>query len=189
MIRSRQKKKEQRKRVYIKKRFQNRFLIRYVLILVFGGVLFVALTLFYTQGTLTTSFANSRLSIQNTSFAILPSVVYITVLTVILIGLMAAMLTLFMSHKIAGPMYRFEKEIKRIADGDLKQPVQIRKGDQLQELSTSLNDMIDNLSENLKDIRSAVSQAAANENLPADSRKNFLKMNELINSRFKLQDS
>ena len=63
----------------------------------------MALTLFYTQGTLTTSFANSRLSIQSTSFAILPSVVYITVLTVAIIGLLAGVLTLFMSHKIAGP--------------------------------------------------------------------------------------
>ena len=46
------------------------------------------------------------------------------------------------SHKFAGPLYRFEKIIERVAAGDLTQHITIRKGDELFELKDHLNHMI-----------------------------------------------
>ncbi|MFU8768124.1 MAG: hypothetical protein ACNA7H_00155, partial [Desulfotignum sp.] len=65
--------KNLRRQYFIKKDFQTRFIARFILVLIIGGVISVGLTLLTTRGTLTTSFVDSRLVIQNTPLVILPS--------------------------------------------------------------------------------------------------------------------
>ena len=104
-----------RRQYYIKKDFQARFIVKFVIILVAGGILSVGLTFLNTQDTLTAVYANSKLTIQNTSLAIMPSVVFTMLITTLVLGLVVVAVTLLVSHKIAGPMFRFEKDIQRIA--------------------------------------------------------------------------
>ncbi|MBU0971753.1 MAG: hypothetical protein KKC20_13950 [Proteobacteria bacterium] len=126
-----------RKQRFINPGFQARFIVTFCLILILGGGITIALTLFNTQDTLTSSFTNSKLVIQNTSLAIMPSVIYTTLITTALIGLVVILVTLLVFHKIVGPIFRFEKDIERVTRGDLKSRITIRKGDQFQELAMS----------------------------------------------------
>ena len=142
-----------RRQYYINKDFQTRFIIKFVLILVAGGLLTVGLTFLNTQDTLTAVYANSKLTIQNTALAIMPSVGFTTIITTLALGLVVIVVTLLVSHKIAGPMFRFEKDITRIAQGDLKSRIRIRKGDQFQELAESLNYMIQSLSNRMNAVK------------------------------------
>ena len=50
-------------------------------------------------------------------------------------------LTLFVSHKISGPLYRLTKEIEKIKEGDLKANFTTRKNDQLKGLSVAFAEM------------------------------------------------
>ena len=43
------------------------------------------------------------------------------------------------THRIAGPVYRFEKHLERLARGEKPGPCRIRKGDELQELCQWIN--------------------------------------------------
>ena len=144
-----------RRQYYIKKDFQARFIVKFVIILVAGGILSVGLTFLNTQDTLTAVYANSKLTIQNTSLAIMPSVVFTMLITTLVLGLVVVAVTLLVSHKIAGPMFRFEKDIQRIASGDLQSRIQIRKGDQFQELAVCLNQMVEGLAGKLTEVRQA----------------------------------
>ncbi|MEF3279528.1 MAG: methyl-accepting chemotaxis protein [Elusimicrobiota bacterium] len=49
------------------------------------------------------------------------------------------------SHKIAGPIYKFEKSCQKIAEGDLTHRVYLRKGDSLIELQDAFNNMMEKL--------------------------------------------
>lgn len=142
-----------RRQYYIKKDFQARFIARFFGILVLGGLISVALTFANNRDTLTAVYANSRLMIQNTSLAIMPSVIFTTIITTLVISLVAVVVTLLVSHKIAGPMFRFEKDIQRITGGDLKSRIHIRKGDQFQEMAVSLNEMVQSLSDRITEVR------------------------------------
>ncbi|MBA3009307.1 MAG: methyl-accepting chemotaxis protein [Proteobacteria bacterium] len=175
-----------RKQVFINKSFQARFIVKFCLILVLGGLISIGLTLFNTQDTLTSSFTDSKLVIQNTSLAIMPSVIYTTLITTALVGLVVIMVTLLVSHKIAGPMFRFEKDIDRISKGDLKSRISIRKGDQFKEVATSLNAMIESLNKNLSDIQTDVTALAEKQDLPEALHREIVHLNEKINTRFKL---
>ena len=54
-------------------------------------------------------------------------------------------LSIFLSHRIAGPVYRFEKSVRAISSGDLSFQIKLRKTDELKDLADDINKMIGNL--------------------------------------------
>ena len=62
---------------------------------------------------------------------------------------------IFISHKIAGPMYRIEKSAEAIRDGDLSVSFKIRKGDEMKETANALEDMVESLQADFVKIKAA----------------------------------
>ncbi|MEA1969039.1 MAG: methyl-accepting chemotaxis protein [Thermodesulfobacteriota bacterium] len=145
--------KFKRRQVYIDKSFQTRFILKFCVILLIGGCLSIGITYFTTSDTITSTFSNSRLVIENTSTAILPSVIFTNLITTGVVILIAVVVILFVSHKIAGPMYRFDKDIQRISQGDFKNHIHIRNGDQFKVMAASLNRMIDSLQSRVNSVK------------------------------------
>jgi len=58
----------------------------------------------------------------------------------------------FISHKIAGPLYRFEQSCAEIGRGNLALKVGLRKFDSLSDLREAFNGMTGNLNEKIKKI-------------------------------------
>ncbi|HEX2957258.1 MAG TPA: hypothetical protein VHO70_10530 [Chitinispirillaceae bacterium] len=52
------------------------------------------------------------------------------------------LLTVFFSHKVAGPIYRFEKACNSVIEGDYTSEIKLRKGDEMQNLALLLNEAI-----------------------------------------------
>jgi len=147
-----------RRQYFINRKFQIVFILKFFMVLVLGGILSVVITLITTQATLTTSFSGSRLIIEKTSFAILPSVIFTNVITTGVIGLLAILVTLLASHKIAGPMFRFEHDLKNIAAGDLSNKIHIRNGDQFSSVAVNLNDMVGNINSKIREVQHELEQ-------------------------------
>jgi methyl-accepting chemotaxis protein len=55
------------------------------------------------------------------------------------------LISLFVSHRFAGPVYRFEKSAQTVATGDLTHRVSLRTGDELVELQEEFNHMVGSL--------------------------------------------
>lgn len=137
--------KYQRRNYFIKKEFQFEFILKFCLILLAGIILSTCLVFIFSQDTLTSSFNDARLVIENTGQAILPVILITNLVTLALITLAAIVVTLFISHRIAGPMFRFEKDLKQVAKGDLNLRVHLRKKDQFSEMARSFNEMVASL--------------------------------------------
>jgi len=58
-------------------------------------------------------------------------------------------------HKIAGPLYRFEKTAEAVSDGNLRVDFHIRKDDALHETASSLNGMIRSLHRDIESLKKA----------------------------------
>ncbi len=130
-----------RKTFYIKKEFQFKFIMKFCLIILAGVIISTGLLFLFSQETLTSSFENSRLVIKNTGIAILPSIIITNLITLGIICIAAIAVTLFISHRIAGPMFRFEKDLEKISNGDLSVSINLRKKDQFSEMALALNNM------------------------------------------------
>ncbi len=157
---SENKQAHKRRQVYIKKAFQFRFMLRFGLVILVGVLISTALLMALSQGTLTSSFQDSRLVVRETSMAILPAVLYTNLITLGLISLASIIVTLFVSHKIAGPLYRFELEINQVAEGDLTRKIHLRENDQITDIAKCLNNMTGSLNRKLGEIRHTVDELA-----------------------------
>jgi len=59
---------------------------------------------------------------------------------IMLVVLQIVMMTVFFSHKLAGPVYRFEKACRNVIIGNYNDVIHLRKGDQMLDLSLLLNE-------------------------------------------------
>ena len=84
--------------------------------------------------------------LYNAFLPILSSFFYKLAIYVLFVVLISAVL----SHKMAGPIYRFEQTCKAIAKGDFSQRVHLRKGDQFIELQDEFNKMMDRVEQEIK---------------------------------------
>ena len=65
---------------------------------------------------------------------------------------------IFLSHKIAGPLYRFEKSANAIKEGNLRASFRIRKGDELQETAAVLEEMAKSLRHDIEKIKHGIAR-------------------------------
>ena len=184
------KKTYKRRQYFIKKEFQFRFILRFCLLILIGGMLSTGLILYFSQGNLTSLFSNSRLVVTDTAMFILPAVLYTNLVTIAIISLSMIAVTLFVSHKIAGPLFRLEKDINVIAEGNLTYTVNLRKGDQLRELSVDINHMTTSLNNKITKIQADVERimiSASNQDTPEWFQQKLQNLHERIGQNFKLQ--
>jgi len=57
----------------------------------------------------------------------------------LLVALLAALQAILSSHRLVGPMYRFEKMVQELISGNYKMRIRIRKRDQFKEMEGYLN--------------------------------------------------
>lgn len=141
-----------RKQHFIKKKFQFNFILKFCVLIIVGSAISTGLLYYFSKDTLTSSYHGSRLVVTTTASAILPGVIYTNLITLILISIAAIVVTLYISHKIAGPLYRFEIDLKEIATGNLTKKIFLREADQAKDMADSLNQMVVALREKVADI-------------------------------------
>jgi methyl-accepting chemotaxis protein len=150
-----------RRQVYIKKQFQFRFILKFCMILLAGVLVSTALLFLFSQDTLTSSFSHSRLEIKSTGEAMLPAIIYTNLISLALILVTTIMVTLYISHKIAGPIFRLESEIRRIGEGNLSTTVTLRNKDQMLEFAQRVNEMTSGLHRRVSEVQRQVDEIAA----------------------------
>jgi methyl-accepting chemotaxis protein len=72
---------------------------------------------------------------------------------VIILAVLIFLAGIFISHKIAGPMYRIEKSAEAIHQGDLRVNFNIRKGDEMRDTAGALESMVETLHDDVKQIK------------------------------------
>lgn len=145
-----------RKTVFIKKRFQADFSIKFLAIIVIESVLAAGLFYYLSRGTLTAGYSGAVLTIARTRDFFLPTLLLsdLVILAVTALGGMA--LLVFVSHRLAGPLYRFEKSLGEIAGGDLTHRFSLRENDEMKEMGERLNDFSSKMDDAVFAVQDAV---------------------------------
>lgn len=144
---------EKRRIYFIEKRFQANFILKFCVLVAIGGLLTIGILYFLAKHSTTVSFVNSRVVVCTTADFILPILIQTVAIVTILVGLGTILVTLFVSHKIAGPLYRFKKVIHALTEGDFSSDFRIRHLDQLQDLADVFNKMIVKVRTELKGLK------------------------------------
>jgi len=73
---------------------------------------------------------------------LLNSLLWVFGIGVMLVIIQVVLLTIFFSHKVAGPVYRFEKVCHNIIDGNYTDQIQLRRGDEMKNLAVLFNEAL-----------------------------------------------
>jgi nitrogen fixation/metabolism regulation signal transduction histidine kinase len=87
------------------------------------------------------SGGDSKINRDKNVRAIIWSMMFILLPGLLLAIVQLVFLTVFFSHKIAGPVFRLEIACKRIIDGDYKEEIYLRDGDKMKNLAGLFNQM------------------------------------------------
>ncbi len=152
---------DRRKNYFINRKFQAGFIIKFCVLVIMGTAISGGVVYWMSRSTVTSTFENSRLVIKSTADFILPSVLLSSAFVVIAIGIAAIAITLFTSHRIAGPLYRIEKDLEELARGNLNVHFNLRKNDEIKVLADTLNDMTGLFRRNILNASKAISELEA----------------------------
>ncbi len=178
-----------RRILFIDKDFQAKFIAKFCMIVVISSVLVVALLLFLSKNFTTVAIENTQVVVKNTSDFILPIIIETVSIVTVFTALAVIILTLLVSHKIAGPLYRLKKEIDVFKAGYLAANFKTRKSDQLKELAASLCEMGNSLASKHIELKNKLAGLKASLQNPDDDKGAILrKLNELeqVLSYFKI---
>lgn len=130
----------------IKKRLQLRMLVKIWSIIFLTLLLTSIIFYFYSDINVGKSYRLFHVKANNFLDFLFP-VLLAGFFSSIVLGFLAAA---FFPYAIAGPLYRIEKELVDIGNGNLKKKIKLRKGDELKDLADSINIMIEGLRDKIK---------------------------------------
>lgn len=140
-----------KRRIYfIEKEFQTKFMLKFFSLVAIGGLITVGALYLATMQSNTVAFVDSRVVVKTTADFLLPLAIQTVIIVTVIVSIAALVVTLFVSHKIAGPLYRLKKVMASLEKGDFSGDFRLRHYDQLQDIAGAFNSMIVNTKERLK---------------------------------------
>ena len=129
-----------------------------ILLLMFLTAGFCSYAIYYTT---MISFGDKLANVypQGQLVSIVNSVNFRILISIIVISPLVGCLGIYLSHKIAGPIYRIEKSLSTMAAGDLSSHITLRRGDEMISLADSVNRLTDSLALSITTEKSHIDNA------------------------------
>ena len=160
-----------RKQYLVAKKFQLKY-VGLILLLMFLTAAMCSYVVYYTAmilmgEKLANVYPQGRLIsiVKSVNFRILLSVIFITPFV--------AVIGIFLSHRIAGPIFRMEKFLYDMASGNLASRITLRQNDELTTLANGINNLAESMSSSIsvqKALVNSISDNIANIKKAIDSK-------------------
>jgi methyl-accepting chemotaxis protein len=163
-----------RRNFFIKKDLQGKYMFSFFIFLVAGSVIFTLIFSLLASNTMTIVYDNYKLQIGKTPLMLIKEILSAQWIFIVAGGFLFVVLSMFLTHRFAGPIFRFEKSIEEMTKGNLNFRIYLRAKDEGKELAEKINILIDMLSSDIKEMR-RLSEEVNNKLMEAD---NSLKENK-----------
>ena len=133
----------------VKREFQMWLLVRILGVVIVSALAAVFILYLYSRQEISTTFYSAHIQLRRVSDLLFPVIAVGGVIS-LLSGLVLA---LFLPQKLAGPVYRIQKGLAVIKEGDLTEKIVLRKNDTLKDLAESVNETTASLRERIEEIK------------------------------------
>jgi methyl-accepting chemotaxis protein len=145
-------KRYKRRKLLIKKDFQGRLIFGCFLFVAGGGLLFNVLLGVLSADATTISQASHDFQIDQTPLLLVKQILTTNWFLIIIGSVFMMVASLFLSHRIAGPMFRFESTLDNMKKGQLDNIIHLRDKDEGKELAHKINELNSQLSQSFRAI-------------------------------------
>lgn len=150
-----------RRTLFIEKAFQFRLIAKMTALAVVGTALTGGLLYFLADREFGRAFYSAHYQARNSWELLLPAVLASSFVGMCLVAAAAVILTLYDSHRIGGPLYRFRANLKAVGEGDLTLVTRLREKDELQALTDAMNEMTGGLRDKVRAVSNAAGELGA----------------------------
>lgn len=148
MIRNRR-----RRNYFIKKDLQGKFIFSFFIFVLAGGFLLMAIFSLLSANTLTIVYHNESLHLGKTPLILFKDIIGAHWIFVLTGGVLVVVASMFLTHRVAGPIYRFEKSMEEMNRRNFDFEVRLRKKDEGKELARMFNELNTMLSSQLGEMK------------------------------------
>ncbi len=173
------------KNFFIKESFQGKIILAFFLAVTIGCLFFITIFGFFSADTMTISYENSDLKFGQTPMMLLQNAIAANWIFLIICGTLLVIVAIIGSHRIAGPLYRFEKTLDSMMAKDLGDTIHLRGKDEGKDLAEKINLFNKALSEDIKMLNrrcSAVNDLINQYNSLSSSKLSIDEMNSICNA-------
>jgi len=142
--------KHKRRNFFIKKNFQGRLILGYFLFVTGGCLLFTLILAAFSADTLTIVYQNHDLQFGQTPLMLVKKLLAAQWVFVVLGGSLIVLAALFITHRMAGPVFRLERALDNMNSGNLNDTIHLRKKDEGKELASKINTFNHQLSQRIR---------------------------------------
>jgi len=151
-----------RRNYFIKKDLQGKYIFSFFIFVILGSIIFSLIFSMLSANTLTIVYENYNLKIGKTPLILLKEILRTHWIFIITAGLGVVVVSMFLTHRFAGPMYRFEKSFEEMIKGNFNFQVRLREKDEGKELAEMMNQFISMISLNVKEMRHLIDEINRN---------------------------
>jgi methyl-accepting chemotaxis protein len=124
---------------FIKKDFQGRMILAIFVSVVGSCVIFIMLFGLFSADTMTISYSNNSLQMGQTPVMLFKKALTANWVFIVIGGVLLVILAMIGTHRIAGPLFRFEKTLDNMEKGNLSDIIHLRSKDEGKELADKIN--------------------------------------------------
>lgn len=131
--------KRKTKNFFIKKDMQGRFVLAIFLAVIGGCLTFLLLLGLFSADTMTISYTDNDIQVGATPWMLLKNAVAANWIFLVICGTFLVAASMIATHRIAGPLFRFEKALTMMAEGNLADTIYLRGNDEGKDLAEKIN--------------------------------------------------
>jgi len=150
-----------RKNYFIKKELQGRYIFSFFVFVVTGSFFFIVIFGLLSADTLAIVYKNYNLQLGKTPSILFKEIVNAYWIFVVSGGILVVIASMFITHRFAGPLYRFEKSLEEMNKGNLDLEIILRRKDECKELAGMLNNFNSMLSRELRELKTLSCELAS----------------------------
>ncbi len=142
----------------VERDFKLKFGLKFCLFTIVGMLVLSIFVFFVTSESLGGSYRSAIYTIYKLKVNIFPLLFasFYSILILVVITAAIAVISVFFSHKMAGPMVHLERSLEIIGSGDLTRETSLREGDQLLPIADEINSMVRSLNHRARSSRDAL---------------------------------
>lgn len=141
---------------FLKKNFQGKITLTVFLTVIFTCIVFTLLLALFSSDSVTIAYSDNELHMGQTPFMLLRNAIAANWLLILFVGSFLVLLAIIVTHRIAGPLYRFEQTLEDMNNRNLTALITLREHDEGKEIAESLNTFNRQLSRDLSALQTNI---------------------------------
>lgn len=142
-----------RRNYFIKKELQGKYIFSFFVLVIAGSFLFTLIFSILSADTMTMVYKDHTLQFGKTPVVLLKEILRAHWIFIVAGGVIVVLVATFLTHRFAGPLYRFEQSLQKMIKGNFDFEIRLRSTDEAKEMAHMFNNFNNTLSSQLREMR------------------------------------